>query len=1348
MTDVEQADRFEKATTFDGDPEDPQDKMAQDAAKKNEKAGFTQHHVPGMSAPGLEAQKKANENNTSLANKDAASKISSKFQSTSNNVIKPITNKDTTSEPNSLGMNREQMDKANKQYAKQQKKEAKQQQRIAAEKTASDKKKAIVETPIDQNPQEEQPAPEDGTNKTVEQQPENQPTEQPQEEQQPSEEGGLKPESAEEGYENYLNDITDEEWDYTKKMLGDIGVAGMDALANAGEMLNKQYGALTALAGTALSGKPMSIASQAVTSTMTGLAAMNSFVDKTAQRSLGVKPGVSPEKLKDQLTVKGAGWYRDRDRAAAAEKYLTTRFDQAIKDAVGPDGDVSNIDDGQLEMISKRMREDMDPIMTRILAKPKEKRSMEDQAFMNAYQAMTRGVGKMSKQANSNARMVRKQFNQQAKEQSQQVKDLKAQANDREVWWNSYQNDPQNGLPPEIQKKMYNSFEQDRRMGKKLTPEQEVFMEDYDSNRYDFQKRNATIAWMGRNSNEYVLNVMRKRHNEALNAIKTAFSRYKQNPEAGFQPNNAEKRAIQNYSSLIEAYHKGGYDRKYPLDEDDKMLSEIFDEYMALDDPQILENIEKIAERPVKKSTAGVKKPQNAPIQAEKPQNAPIQTTELPKGEQNVLEEPKTIESPVNPAADPPAQVNETPKTPAETNSADADGEKSQTQVFLDKYNELKDSKWGVDSDRVKKDKDSGIAYLMQKRDELYSDARKIDAYADELERQGGDPQEISSLRDAAQAYRSQAESKSRGGMISKINSARKSYLKNLGNTLTTGYKDTPEDLARFLKENREGYGYNPNAFDSDKDYDVDAALKDIWDNSWKGLRQRKQEEADAIAAEQARQLEEAKNNLLKDDNSVLEAKVGFGDGAMTLEELFEEYPKTEGSFASIKEYLFGGTQDDGDPIRGPLSRLNENDARTVLTPERIADVYGKWIKGEIKPRGYINIDDGMRKQFSDFVTERNKPLFYEEGTASQGAANESNLRKQENWINRWNEARNLIADAEKNGVTPEEHIGELEQQLARQMSLPFRQRDFKNMSRLSMALEMYEMLSKGTEDKPVEIPSGEVHAWNTMNAGSNRDASKPVSNQLAFPTNVLRQLNKKGTKLGKKNSQPIYDFMNEKYDGNKTLAEIYNEARDSNDVPQARIFKDLLAGSKTRPTHPAYTRHPMGNWGDLHEMWYKLMERFPNSWAPQSPEPDEEEERSPDAQGEQPFSSHVSQETDDSDADESQEEEPDELGKLIQNTDALIPGSLEAGRFEREFGTDLQDGTNLFRTMKDNEYEMDLSEIAKSLKDTAAGQKYGDRLEDVLYAIQDYLRANPQAMTTLKAMPSIEDLMDSEFTL
>ena len=1421
MTDVEQADRFEKATTFDGDPEDPQDKMVQDAAKKNSRAGgrddtktygdaakniseqaqknvsgvIKPETVQGREAKGLEGIGPTNREN---ANKQFGQ---------SGSVVKPpkapkekapeTKTEAETPAPGPQGMTNPEFDPEQVEKFKEANKTPAQRDAEAAEKRRDPKSydpSKVVEAAKDKDR-----AP--GAQ-----------TEQPQGEQQPSEEGGLKPESAEEGYENYLNDITDEEWDYTKKMLGDVGVAGMDILANAGEMLNKQYGALTALAGTALSGKPMSIASQAVTSTMTGLAAMNSFVDKTAQRSLGVKPGVSPEKLKDQLTVKGAGWYRDRDRAAAAEKYLTSRFDQAIKDAVGPDGDVSNIDAGQLEMISKRMREDMDPIMTRILAKPKEKRSMEDQAFMNAYQAMGRGIGKMSKQANSNARMVMKQFNQQAKEQSQQVKGLKTQLQDPQFIMESID---KNTIPDNAKldaySTLYNHLTQKVQRNVPMTDREQAMYDWFEKTGF---KRKAEKA----HADKYVTREPKNNrrdfityYNDALKTVQGAIGRsIAQNgaENAKLELTEDEIAHIRPYLDRLRVDERTGMGQ---ISKEDQLLGDLLSDYWyktgqlgedGHDTLQKIANLQAIS----------------VPVTESNAKNKPIQTNKPPEGEQNVLEEPKTIESPVNPAADPPVVTAQTPdpvKKPTRKGKK-APG-KTPEQIRQEKLNTLAQNaqnslenpsflskggdEWGV--------KDyNDITELINHRDSLKAYATDNMNQAKELEALGGDPDLIRNLRDKARIASDRANKES----LEYIEAARKKYMNRASDEdLTANYPDDGREA--YIADRLEGYG-------SLKDDDLGLkddpdALKaqfgEEWDNARaESLKNKEKERIQKLIgdSEEFNKKVQALNKSLPD---LLDTPLGADRSLRYLLDTYENDKSTfvnkaveairrqEGqpvsqvamtALANLYDYY---TSDNGKALRKQYKADKEAaraaaekkslDAQAALEAKEAEEKAAKQTEAERKIQElsesrakltsdeYLQANPGFMREIKDFIDDvkfDSDVSKLKEGAAArlntlleQGASpkniNQANnilakyeyLEKhpelkptQESEMNKYSEtaynefirgyAQKYYDDTLKTGeMTTEQYLQKLEDNAKSIWS------DILESLRLR-AIDEMATLGKGMKDqltfqgKNLDLNKLYKKDPNTakrlMKAQAQLKAIEDIRNGNAKP--VLEKLaqedaeeakrltsktiKKNKAKSGDKTDQSIEELIDElkldqkKYDSavlkagnaainnpNQDVAELREYSRNTKIGKKDRINASLMADALER-------MNPV-----------------------QKDEPPEEEisEEPPETQEDTPSGSTIEQNKVDANS--------SDLDMLIAKANDIQYGDEDSKLLEQKFNKDV-DGINLFKEIA-NLGNGDPDALVNKLSRTRFGEEYGDKLTDILNAIDNYLYNNPDRQDALE---------------
>lgn len=267
-----------------------------------------------------------------------------------------------------------------------------------------------------------------------------------------------KPEEAE---EFKVDDGRKAAWGRT---LRDIGVAGLDVGSSLLQAAEKQYGAVVKLTQQMIQGKPMSLPSQALTATMTGLGTVNEVAEDAAQK-LGVKPGVDPEKLRDQLAIKGPEYYRQKDLAQRATQYVTKEFNDAVEEAAAGK-DLTQLTDTELEQVYNRMERTFRPEYDRIVSTPQDQWTQSDRVFYNSYVAMNNGIGRRAKAI--------------GREQRAQMRDLKQQQKDdqeflnqnRSAWYRSGEmKDPKDvsAYKRELEKKMD--------MGAQLTPEEE---DDYD----------------------------------------------------------------------------------------------------------------------------------------------------------------------------------------------------------------------------------------------------------------------------------------------------------------------------------------------------------------------------------------------------------------------------------------------------------------------------------------------------------------------------------------------------------------------------------------------------------------------------------------------------------------------------------------------------------------------------------------------------------------------------------------------------------------------------------------------------------------------------------------------------
>ena len=181
--------------------------------------------------------------------------------------------------------------------------------------------------------------------------------------------------------------------------LRDIGVESLGATANALKQSEKQYGHLINLAGAMATGKPMSIASQALTTTMEGFSTIGDLIEDE-KKALQVKTGIDPMKLKGKLAIKRPSEYQDLDNAVAAERMVNSTFNAALQEAAG-DRDVTQLTDSELQYVHDRMNAALKDDYERLRQKPKDQWNAEDKAFYQAYIAVENGMGKQARSLSS-----------------------------------------------------------------------------------------------------------------------------------------------------------------------------------------------------------------------------------------------------------------------------------------------------------------------------------------------------------------------------------------------------------------------------------------------------------------------------------------------------------------------------------------------------------------------------------------------------------------------------------------------------------------------------------------------------------------------------------------------------------------------------------------------------------------------------------------------------------------------------------------------------------------------------------------------------------------------------------
>lgn len=261
--------------------------------------------------------------------------------------------------------------------------EAKEKQDEGTEVKNADEKQPVKEQPVKEEPQE-----------------------QPQEDAQPTPGSDFKGQT----YSEYMDENTKSNLSYMSHTLADIGIATLDAASHALEAQEKQYGALVDLATAGLTGKPMTIASQALTSTVSGLGAAKKAMDDIGVQSLGLKPGMDPEKMRDKLAIKGAAYYRDRDRANMAQKFIAKTYADAINQyAQGKN--VTELSDEDIANIEGAIDKVMGKDWGRVQTKDKSEWTLEDRAFNAAYESMEKGLRKQSRTNRKKAMEAEAEFN-------------------------------------------------------------------------------------------------------------------------------------------------------------------------------------------------------------------------------------------------------------------------------------------------------------------------------------------------------------------------------------------------------------------------------------------------------------------------------------------------------------------------------------------------------------------------------------------------------------------------------------------------------------------------------------------------------------------------------------------------------------------------------------------------------------------------------------------------------------------------------------------------------------------------------------------------------------------------
>ena len=254
--------------------------------------------------------------------------------------------------------------------------------------------------------------------------------------------------------------------------LRDVGVEGLNLTANALRQSEKQYDGLIKLTGALMTGKPMTIASQALSTTMTGFSTIGDLIEDE-KKALGIKPGVDPLKLQDDLAIKRPGKYEDLNKAVAAERLVNSTYNKYLQEAAAGK-DITQLTDSELKYVHDKMNEFLQDDYNRVRSKPRDQWNAEDKAFYEAYMAVENGIGRQARALSSQHAADERQMRQDKrylKEREKQLQDTLKQ--NQSAWYRSGQmTDPKqiNAYMRELDSKVL--------AGVALTPEEQADLDD------------------------------------------------------------------------------------------------------------------------------------------------------------------------------------------------------------------------------------------------------------------------------------------------------------------------------------------------------------------------------------------------------------------------------------------------------------------------------------------------------------------------------------------------------------------------------------------------------------------------------------------------------------------------------------------------------------------------------------------------------------------------------------------------------------------------------------------------------------------------------------------------------
>lgn len=215
-----------------------------------------------------------------------------------------------------------------------------------------------------------------------------------------AEEAGRKPSQTDaqpgESYEDYQARNQKSRLGYWMGTFGDVATATAGIAGRAAEGFGRGYKAMSELAGNAIAnmgngGTPMTLASDATAALGEGLSAVHDGIlgkKKMIQNPDGTyREGTELEA--DLLGTHSPEYYRERDNALMAERYINSTFSRLVEDAARGK-DVTQLTDDDVRKIYFGIEEHLRPELERVKQKQKSgaKLTMADQAYLDAYKGI------------------------------------------------------------------------------------------------------------------------------------------------------------------------------------------------------------------------------------------------------------------------------------------------------------------------------------------------------------------------------------------------------------------------------------------------------------------------------------------------------------------------------------------------------------------------------------------------------------------------------------------------------------------------------------------------------------------------------------------------------------------------------------------------------------------------------------------------------------------------------------------------------------------------------------------------------------------------------------------------